>query len=90
MEFIIAWRARVGRKGTLVPLPMSHTDIANYLRLTIEIVTLTGPRKRNGRGCAGRDGLTLIGLPGVLISVCLRVAFIMTGPKCRVGGAALL
>src|SRR5579863_2842036 len=42
VEFVINWRARIGRKGALanlVPLPMSRTDIADYLGLTIETVS---------------------------------------------------
>jgi CRP/FNR family transcriptional regulator len=42
LEFIIAWRARIGRKDALanfVPLPLSRKDIANYLGLTIETVS---------------------------------------------------
>jgi CRP/FNR family transcriptional regulator len=41
-EFIISWRARVGRRGALanlVPLPMSRRDIADFLGLTIETVS---------------------------------------------------
>ena len=42
VEFIINWRARIGRRGALanlVPLPMSRSDIADYLGLTIETVS---------------------------------------------------
>jgi CRP/FNR family transcriptional regulator len=42
VEFIISWRARVGRKGALanlVPLPMARRDVADYLGLTIETVS---------------------------------------------------
>jgi CRP/FNR family transcriptional regulator len=42
VEFIISWRARVGRKSALanlVPLPMSRRDVADYLGLTIETVS---------------------------------------------------
>ena len=41
-EFIISWRARVGRRGALanlVPLPMCRRDVADYLGLTIETVS---------------------------------------------------
>jgi CRP/FNR family transcriptional regulator len=41
-EFIISWRARVGRKGALanlVPLPMCRRDVADYLGLTIETIS---------------------------------------------------
>jgi CRP/FNR family transcriptional regulator len=42
VEFIINWRARVGRRGALanlVPLPMSRRDVADFLGLTIETVS---------------------------------------------------
>ena len=41
-EFIVSWRARVGRRGALsnlVPLPMLRRDIADFLGLTIETVS---------------------------------------------------
>jgi CRP/FNR family transcriptional regulator, anaerobic regulatory protein len=41
-EFIISWRARVGRRGALanlVPLPMCRRDVADYLGLTIETIS---------------------------------------------------
>ena len=42
VEFIISWRARVGRRGALanlLPLPMARRDVADYLGLTIETVS---------------------------------------------------
>jgi CRP/FNR family transcriptional regulator len=42
VEFIITWRARVGRSGALanlVPLPMSRRDVADFLGLTIETIS---------------------------------------------------
>jgi CRP/FNR family transcriptional regulator len=42
VEFVLKWRARIGRKGALanlVPLPMSRLDVADYLGLTIETVS---------------------------------------------------
>ena len=39
--FIVDWRARAGRRGTLanlVPLPMSRMDVADYFGLTIETI----------------------------------------------------
>jgi CRP/FNR family transcriptional regulator len=42
VEFVAGWRARIGRKGALanlVPLPMSRTDVADCLGLTIETVS---------------------------------------------------
>jgi len=41
-EFIITWRAKLARAGVLsnlVPLPMSHNDIADFLGLTNETVS---------------------------------------------------
>jgi CRP/FNR family transcriptional regulator len=42
VEFIVNWRARIGRRGalaSLVPLPMSRLDVADYLGLTIETIS---------------------------------------------------
>lgn len=42
VEFIVSWRARIGRRGALaalVPLPMSRLDVADHLGLTIETIS---------------------------------------------------
>ena len=65
VEFIIRWRARVGRKGALanlVPLPMSRRDIADYLGLTIETVSrLLAKLERENVVRVIPEGLQLIG-----------------------------
>jgi len=65
VEFIIRWRARVGRKGALanlVPLPMSRRDIADYLGLTIETVSrLLAKLMRENVVRVIPEGLQLIG-----------------------------
>jgi CRP/FNR family transcriptional regulator len=65
VEFIIRWRARVGRKGALanlVPLPMSRRDIADYLGLTIETISrLLAKLERENVVRVVPDGLQLMG-----------------------------
>ena len=65
VEFIIRWRARVGRKGALanlVPLPMSRRDIAAYLGLTIETVSrLVAKLARENVVRVIPEGLQLVG-----------------------------
>jgi len=65
VEFIIGWRARVGRKGALanlVPLPMSRRDAADYLGLTIETVSrLLAKLERENVVRVIPEGLQLMG-----------------------------
>jgi CRP/FNR family transcriptional regulator len=65
VEFIINWRARLGRRGALanlVPLPMSRREIADFLGLTIETVSrlLTKLERANVIRVVP-DGLQLMG-----------------------------
>jgi hypothetical protein len=65
VEFIINWRARLGRKGALanlVPLPMYRRDIADYLGLTIETISrLLAKLERENVVHVIPEGLQLIG-----------------------------
>jgi CRP/FNR family transcriptional regulator len=64
-EFIINWRARLGRRGALanlVPLPMSRREIADFLGLTIETVSrLLTKLERENVIRVVPDGLQLMG-----------------------------
>ena len=65
VEFIITWRARVGRRGALanlVPLPMSRRDVADFLGLTIETVSrLLAKLERENVVRVIPEGLQLMG-----------------------------
>jgi CRP/FNR family transcriptional regulator, anaerobic regulatory protein len=64
-EFILKWRARAGRGGALanlVPLPMTRTDIADFLGLAIETVSRVVTRlERENVIRVVPDGLQLLG-----------------------------
>ncbi len=58
-SFLLAFARRLGREpGETVPLPMTRTDIADYLGLTIETVsrTLSGLRREGLIELVGKNG----------------------------------